>query len=70
MCPRRAAAAGLGRLEAALVFEAMAYGCPTTAAFLSIHNMAAWMLDSYGSPELKAQHLSACWRWTSSAPIA
>ena len=49
---------GLGRLEAALVFEAMAYGCPTTAAFLSIHNMAAWMLDSYGSPELKAQHLS------------
>ncbi|KPF56841.1 MULTISPECIES: acyl-CoA dehydrogenase family protein [unclassified Novosphingobium] len=48
---------GLGRLEAALVFEAMSYGCPTTAAFLSIHNMAAWMLDSYGPDALKAQHL-------------
>ena len=32
---------GLGRLEAALIMEAMAYGCPTTSAFISIHNMAA-----------------------------
>ena len=31
----------LGRLEAALIMEAMAYGCPTTSAFISIHNMAA-----------------------------
>ena len=30
---------GLGRLEAALIFEAMAYGCPSTSAFISIHNM-------------------------------
>ena len=32
---------GLGRLEAALIMEAMAYGCPSTSAFISIHNMAA-----------------------------
>src|SRR5438105_9218265 len=48
---------GLGRLEAALIMEAMAYGCPSTSAFISIHNMAAWMIDSFGSPELKARYL-------------
>ncbi len=48
---------GLGRMEAALIMEAMAYGCPSTSAFISIHNMAAWMIDSYGSPELKARYL-------------
>ena len=36
---------GLGRLEAALIMEAMAYGCPSTSAFISIHNMAGWMLE-------------------------
>jgi len=39
---------GLGRLEAALIMEAMAYGCPSTSAFISIHNMAAWMIDCFG----------------------
>lgn len=48
---------GLGRLEAALVFEAMAYGCPSTSAFISIHNMAAWMIDRFGSAELKGRYL-------------
>ncbi len=47
----------LGRLEAALIMEAMAYGCPATSAFISIHNMASWMIDSYGSAELKARYL-------------
>lgn len=49
--------AGLGRLEAALVMEAMAYGCPSTSAFISIHNMVSWMIDSVGSPDLKARYL-------------
>lgn len=40
---------GLSRLDAALVFEQLAMGCITTAAFISIHNMAAWMIDTYGS---------------------
>jgi len=48
---------GLGRLEAALIMEAMAYGCPSTSAFISIHNMASWMIDSYGSPKVKAKFL-------------
>ncbi|WP_398479580.1 isobutyryl-CoA dehydrogenase [Tardiphaga sp.] len=37
------------RFDAALIFEALATGCPTTSAFISIHNMASWMIDSYGS---------------------
>ncbi|GGB22308.1 acyl-CoA dehydrogenase [Sphingomonas metalli] len=47
----------LGRLEAALVMEAMAYGCPATSAFISIHNMAAWMIDRFGSAEIKQRLL-------------
>jgi alkylation response protein AidB-like acyl-CoA dehydrogenase len=48
---------GLGRLEAALIMEAMAYGCPSTSAFISIHNMAAWMIDTFGSDTVKANYL-------------
>jgi acyl-CoA dehydrogenase len=48
---------GLGRLEAALIMEAMAYGCASTSSFISIHNMAAWMIDSFGSAELKDRFL-------------
>jgi alkylation response protein AidB-like acyl-CoA dehydrogenase len=48
---------GLGRLEAALVMEAMAYGCPSTSAFISIHNMAAWMIDRFGSQAVKDKYL-------------
>ncbi|HYC24900.1 MAG TPA: acyl-CoA dehydrogenase family protein [Roseiarcus sp.] len=43
---------GMSRLDAALIFEALATGCPSTAAYLSIHNMVAWMVDRFGSPEL------------------
>jgi acyl-CoA dehydrogenase len=48
---------GLGRLEAALIFEAMSYGCPATSAYISIHNMVAWMIDTFGSDELKGRFL-------------
>ncbi|MFN3518223.1 MAG: acyl-CoA dehydrogenase family protein [Sphingomonas sp.] len=47
----------LGRLEAALIMEAMAYGCPATSAFISIHNMASWMIDRFGSDDLKGRYL-------------
>ena len=50
---------GLGRIEAALIMEAMAYGCPSTSAFISIHNMASWMIDSFGSADLQARYLPA-----------
>ncbi|TMJ19776.1 MAG: acyl-CoA dehydrogenase [Alphaproteobacteria bacterium] len=48
---------GLGRLEAALIMEAMAYGCPSTSAFISIHNMASWMIDRFGGQAVKDKYL-------------
>ncbi|GMM92412.1 acyl-CoA dehydrogenase family protein [Qipengyuania sp. MTN3-11] len=49
---------GLGRLEAALIMEAMAYGCPATSAYISIHNMATWMVDRFGGEAVKAKYMS------------
>ncbi len=48
---------GLTRLDAALIFEALSTGCPCTASFLSIHNMVAWVIDRFGSDELRARYL-------------
>jgi len=67
---RRAAALGMGgvfiaedvggsalsRLTGTLIFEALATGCPTVAAYMSIHNMTAWLIDAFGTPEQRA-----CW---------
>jgi alkylation response protein AidB-like acyl-CoA dehydrogenase len=50
-----AGGSGLSRLDATLVFEALSMACPSVAAFLSIHNMCAKMLDSFASDELKAR---------------
>jgi alkylation response protein AidB-like acyl-CoA dehydrogenase len=47
---------GLGRLEASMVFEALAYGDVTVTAFLSIHNMCAWMIDRFGSEDLRRRY--------------
>lgn len=47
----------LGRLEAALIMEAMAYGCPATSSYISIHNMASWMIDRFGGDAVKAKFL-------------
>jgi alkylation response protein AidB-like acyl-CoA dehydrogenase len=68
---RRAAALGFGgiyvgadfggsalsRLDAALIFEELAQGCPSTAAYVSIHNMVAWMIDAFGGTELRRRFL-------------
>ncbi len=48
---------GLTRLDSALIFEAMATGCPAVAAFISIHNMASWMIDTWGSESQRTQWL-------------
>jgi len=48
---------GLGRLESAIIMEAMAYGCPSTSAFVSIHNMASWMIDTFGAQAVKDKYL-------------
>lgn len=47
----------LTRFDAALIFEALASGCPTVSAFISIHNMASWMIDAYGSSEQRQRWL-------------
>ncbi|WP_370401211.1 acyl-CoA dehydrogenase family protein [Sulfitobacter sp. JB4-11] len=46
---------GLTRLDATLVFEALSMACPSVAAFLSIHNMCAKMLDTFASDDLKGR---------------
>lgn len=48
---------GLSRLDAALIFEALAGGCPSIAGYLSIHNMVAAMIDRHGDPEQRARWL-------------
>ncbi|MET0604897.1 MAG: isobutyryl-CoA dehydrogenase [Beijerinckiaceae bacterium] len=48
---------GLGRMESALIFEALATGCPTVSAYISIHNMSAWMIDRFGSDEQRRRFL-------------
>jgi len=45
----------MGRLDAALIFEQLSRGCVSTAAFLSIHNMVTWMVDTFGDDELRAR---------------
>jgi alkylation response protein AidB-like acyl-CoA dehydrogenase len=40
---------GLTRLDATLIFEALSTGCPAVAAYISIQNMCAWMIDQFGS---------------------
>lgn len=47
---------GLGRLDAALIFEALSEGCTSTAAYISIHNMCCWMIDRFGSDELRQKY--------------
>ena len=49
--------AGLSRLDAALIFEELATGCTSTAAYLSIHNMVAWMIDAFGTEAQRARFL-------------
>lgn len=54
-----AGGSGLGRLDAAVIFEELAAGCTSTAAYISIHNMAAWMIDRFGSDEQRRRFLPA-----------
>jgi alkylation response protein AidB-like acyl-CoA dehydrogenase len=51
--------AGLSRLDAAIVFEELAQGCTSTAAYISIHNMAAWMIDAFGDDAQRRRLLPA-----------
>jgi len=48
---------GLTRFDAAVIFEELAAACPSTAAYISIHNMVAWMIDSFGSDDQRQRFL-------------
>lgn len=48
---------GLSRVESALIFEQLSQGCPSTAAMISIHNMAAWMIDAFGTQALREKYV-------------
>jgi len=56
-CSDDVGGSGLGRLDAVLVFEALSRACPGFAAFVSIHNMVAWMIDRFGSLEQRRRFL-------------
>ena len=49
--PEAKGGSGLSRLDGALIMEALSYGCPAIAAYISIHNMVAWMVGKYGTPQ-------------------
>ncbi|RKP17805.1 putative medium-chain acyl-CoA dehydrogenase [Rozella allomycis CSF55] len=49
--------AGLKRIDASIIFEALSNGCVSTSAYLSIHNMCAWMIDQFGTKEQKEKYL-------------
>jgi alkylation response protein AidB-like acyl-CoA dehydrogenase len=48
---------GLGRIDATIIFEELAAACVSTAAFMTVHNMAAWMIDHFGRSEQRARFL-------------
>ena len=56
-CAETHGGSGLGRLDAAIIFEELATACPSTAAYISIHNMASWMIDRFANDELRARLL-------------
>ncbi len=66
--PAEQGGSGLTRMDGALIMEALAYGCPAIAGYVSIHNMVAWMLAKYGSAEQVAAWMPklASMEWLSS----
>src|SRR5262245_11011638 len=66
--PTELGGSGLSRLDGALVMEALAYGCPSISAYLSIHNMVAWMVAKFGSDAQRSQWMPklASMEWLSS----
>ena len=56
-CSEQHGGTGLGRIDAALIFEELSAACPSTAAYLSIHNMVAWMVDTFGTDDQRRHYL-------------
>ena len=60
--PAELGGSGLSRLDATLIFEALAAGCPTIAAYISIHNMVAWMIQRFGNAEIAERYVPSLCR--------
>ncbi len=58
-CPPDDGGMGLSRLDAAIILEELAAACPSTAAYISIHNMVAWMTCNWGTAQLKSEWAAA-----------
>jgi len=56
-CREEFGGTGLTRHDATVIFEALSTGCVSTAAYMSIHNMAAWMIDTFGTDQQRGQYL-------------
>ena len=56
-CSEQHGGSGLGRLDAAIIFEELSAACPSTAAYISIQNMVVWMIDRFGDAEQRARWL-------------
>ncbi|XP_022293895.2 isobutyryl-CoA dehydrogenase, mitochondrial-like [Crassostrea virginica] len=52
-CKEENGGTGLNRMDASVIFEALSQGCVSTTAYISIHNMCAWMIDEFGNQELQ-----------------
>ena len=48
---------GLTRVDAAVIFEALATACPSTTAYLSIHNMCTWIVDTFGNAQQREKYV-------------
>jgi hypothetical protein len=55
--PEEAGGLGLSRLDSSIIFEQLAMGCTATTAMLTIHNMATWMIASFGTDAVKEQYI-------------
>ncbi|MBQ4810152.1 acyl-CoA dehydrogenase family protein [Pseudoalteromonas luteoviolacea] len=55
--PEEAGGLGLSRLDSSIIFEQLSMGCTATTAMLTIHNMATWMIASFGTDEVKSQYM-------------
>jgi alkylation response protein AidB-like acyl-CoA dehydrogenase len=66
--PEEHGGSGLKRLDGAIIFEALSYGCPTIASYISIHNMVAWMVSKYASAAQRARWMEklATMEWLAS----
>uniref|UniRef100_A0A0K0FHD1 Isobutyryl-CoA dehydrogenase, mitochondrial n=1 Tax=Strongyloides venezuelensis TaxID=75913 RepID=A0A0K0FHD1_STRVS len=67
-CDTEYGGSGLSRLDASVIFEQLASGCSSTGAYMSIHNMVAWMIDTYGTKEQKEKYIQklATYEWLGS----